>query len=330
MVACAAPFRYGYGRIASRAARRRWPVYTHRMTEPTEIELVCGDWAAVLSSFGASLRGLTWRGAPVVTGYRGTGNKQGGQGDVLIPFAGRVKAGRYQWDGVEHQLPLTDKDGPNAIHGFVRLTAWEVALQTPAVAVFTLTFTGAPGYPFPLDLRLAYTLDDAGLHVACAITNAGDADAPVAMGFHPYFTVGSPQVSADRFTLPFSEVLEFERLIPTGRVLDVAQAGLDFRDGRLIGDTAFNHCFGAPTRDADGRARVRLDGGEAGLVVWMDEAFDWVVVYTGEALPEPLRRTSIAIEPMSGATDSLNHPDWGLRRLPPGETFVGTWGVGRT
>lgn len=298
------------------------------MTDDSEIELTHGAWSAVVSSHGASLRGLQHEGRPVVTGYRGTGNKQGGQGDVLIPFAGRVKAGRYTWDGVEHQLPLTDKDGPNAIHGFVRMVPWTVELSVAHAAVFSLQFAGAEGYPFPLELRVAYTLDDAGLHVACAITNTGSADAPVAMGFHPYFTVGSDTVDGDTFTLPFGEVLEFEHLIPTGNVLDVAAAELDFRDGRMIGATRFNHCFGAPARDGDGLARVSLGNGDRRLVVWMDESFGYVVVYTGEALPPALRRTSIAIEPMSGATDSLNHPAWGLHRLAPGDLFVGRWGVG--
>ena len=239
-----------------------------------------------------------------------------------------MQAGRYTWDGITHQLPLTDKDGPNAIHGFVRTVPWTVELREPQVAVFSLQFAGAEGYPFPLALRLAYTLDDAGLHVACAMTNTGASDAPVAMGFHPYLTVGSALVDADTLTLPFDEVLEFERLIPTGRVLAVDAADLDFRTSRAIGATAFNHCFASPRRDADGRTRVTVRGTDRSLTVWMDEAFGHVVLYTGEALPPHLRRTSLAIEPMSAASNALNHPEWGLlRRLAPGATFCGTWGV---
>lgn len=147
------------------------------------------------------------------------------------------------------------------------------------------------------------------------------------MGFHPYFTVGSAQVDTDTLTLPFSEVLEFERLIPTGRVLSVEDAGLDFRAGRVIGDTKFNHCFANPTRGADGLARVRLNYGLRAFAVWLDESFDYVVIYTGDALPAGVARTSIAIEPMSSATDALNHPEWGLHRLNIGSTLATQWGV---
>ena len=279
------------------------------------------------SAAGASLRGLTRDGLPVVTGYRGAANKQGGQGDVLIPFPGRVAGGRYGWDGVDYQLPITDKDGPNAIHGFVRKVDWTIESRTPSSAVFTLQFAGAEGYPFPLGLRVALALEATGLRVDAALTNAGSVDAPVAMGFHPYFTVGSALVDGDMLTLPFSKVLEFERLIPTGNVLDVAAAGLDFRATRAIGQTVFNHCFCKPVRDADGLTRVRLDGAGRSCTVWMDGAFDYCVVYTGDALPPALARTSIAIEPMTCGSDALNHPDWGLHRLRPGATLAAQRGV---
>ncbi len=297
------------------------------MSDEAEFTLYAGDWSAVVSSWGASLRGVTCRGEPVVTGYHGTANKTGGQGDVLMPFAGRVAGGQYTWDGQVHQLPLTDKDGPNAIHGFVRTVPWTIRTKTRQSVEFALDFAGVPGYDFPLALRLGYHITAGGLHVACSMTNAGSHDAPVAMGFHPYFTVGSAVVDPDRLLLPFQRVLEFERLVPTGRVLPVEDVGLDFTRTRAIGDTVFNHCFSAPVRDADGTARVRFGNAVREVVVWMDETFDYLVVYTGDALAPALRRASIAIEPMSSATDALNHPEWGLRRLAPGATMSGRWGV---
>lgn len=297
------------------------------MTDPTEFELQAGDWTAVVSSHGASLRGVRYEGIPVVTEYRGAANKQGGQGDVLIPFPGRVAGGRYKWDGLEYQLPITDKDGPNAIHGFVRKVDWVLESRTLAAAAFTLRFGGAPGYPFPLMLRIEYSLDANGLQVDTAITNSGSHDAPVAMGFHPYFTVGSALIDTDTLRLPFNEVLEFENLIPTGRVLTVDEAGLDFRIGKVIGSIPFNNCFLSPNRDPDGLVRVRLNFGLRAFTVWMDESFDYCVVYTGDALPPGVARTSIAIEPMSCGSDALNHPEWGLHRLNIGSTLATQWGV---
>ena len=331
MVAHPTAFRYGPAKLGATPVTASPPITAsailRAMTDTTEIELQFGEWRAVVSSHGASLRGVSCGSAQVVTGYRGAGNKQGGQGDVLIPFPGRVGGGRYRWDGVDFQLPITDKDGPNAIHGFVRKADWEITRRTESSAVFTLRFAGAEGYPFPLDLRVNYRLDSSGLAVSTAMMNAGTQDAPVAMGFHPYFTVGSSRVDTDSLLLPFSEVLEFDALIPTGRVLCVADAGLDFRSPRVIGGTQFNHCFLSPRRDADGRTRVRLSGAQHACTVWMDDAFDYCVVYTGDALPDGVARTSIAIEPMTCGSDALNHQSWGLHRLAAGATLTARWGV---
>ena len=100
-----------------------------------EITLSASDLRVKVSPFGASLRGM-WReaadGMPqeIVTVYTGPHGKVGGQGDVLIPFPGRVRDGRYTFAGESHQMPANDRDGPNAIHGFLRLTPWEIEAQS--------------------------------------------------------------------------------------------------------------------------------------------------------------------------------------------------------
>src|SRR5579863_8253585 len=109
--------------------------------EAMEITLAVGELRLKVSPYGASLRGL-WRetsdGArqEIVTGYTGAQGKVGGQGDVLIPFPGRVRGGHYRFEGREYQMVLNDREGPNAIHGFLRLTPWEIAAQTESSVVF--------------------------------------------------------------------------------------------------------------------------------------------------------------------------------------------------
>lgn len=297
------------------------------MIEDIELTLEAGDWKATVAPLGAALRGLTKGGLAVATGYQGLLNKQGSQGDVLIPFPGRVGGARYRWEGAEHTLPQNDKDGPNAIHGFLRTALFTLVAQSGSSATFRLTFSGAEGYPFPLIVELTYVLSEAGLTCRFGITNLSEGVAPVAAGFHPYFTVGSARVDTDTLTLPFDEVLEMERFIPTGKIFSVAEAGLDFRTPSAIGARVLNHCFVGPQRDADGLCRVCLASSERRVTVWMDRAFDYVVLYTGENLPEELRRASLAIEPMTCGSDAFNHPEWGLVSLAPGETLSGSWGV---
>lgn len=267
-------------------------------------------------------------------GYTDSAAKKGGQGDVLVPFPSRIKNGQYAFDGKTYQLELNDKEGPNAIHGFVRELAWDVTEQTPsAVTFFTQidpTRVKRPGYPFALDVRVTYRLVSAGMECQFAICNSGTEAAPIGTGFHPYFQVGTEGIDGAELELPATRFLEFgPGLVPTGKLLSTAGTDLDFSVRKKIGPTRFNHCLTGIQVDPDGKARARLINPVNGteLEIWMDDVFKYWVVYSGEAIGQPYARRFLAIEPMTCATDAFNHESWGARRLEPGEVFRGKWGV---
>ena len=306
-------------------------------TPDTEITLTHGDWQLVVAPYGASIRGLsrrTERGTreAVITGYTGAAGKVGGQGDVLIPFPGRVAQGSYTFEGRTYQMEKNDKEGPNAIHGFLRQTLWDSEQPEANEIVFTtaLAADSHPGYPFTLAALVTYRLDDGGFSCAFALGNLGDTAAPVAAGFHPYLTAGSALIDSDTLSVPCDSYLEFDdALIPTGRVLPVEGTDFDFRQPRAVGGTVLNICYTTPRRDADGLARIHLAdaASQNACTVWMDAAFKYVVLYSGDPLPEGYHRRALAIEPMTCGADAFNYPAWGLVVLAPGETFSGTWGV---
>jgi aldose 1-epimerase len=307
----------------------------------TEFELVLQDLHARVSPYGASLRGV-WQVTEsgqkheIITGYSGAKDKVGGQGDVLIPFPGRVRDGRYMFQGQVYQMTQNDKDGPNAIHGFLRQLLWDVTEATESSRTFSTNLDPNinSGYPFSLQATIRYTLtpsesESVGLTCRFSVTNTGNTPAPVAAGFHPYFTVGSSLIDEDSLLLPFSYLLEFENLLPTGKILSVTDTPYDFRTAHPIGTTAFNTCFCDPIRDPDGLVRIRLTAPDCQrtVTVWFGTPLDYVVLYSGDPLPDSHRRRSLAIEPMTCASDGFNHPTWGLVALAPGDTFSGTWGV---
>jgi aldose 1-epimerase len=299
------------------------------VTEHPERILGAGDLRATVSPFGASLRRL-WLERPgqpprdLVWGYSGTASKKGGQGDVLLPFPGRVAGGTYMFDGTRHELAKNDKDGPNAIHGFVRSKLWLEGPRSPSSAQFATRISKGdhPGYPFDLEVVVGYELLDTGLACAFVVRNAGDGPAPVGAGFHPYLLAPEGAVDSVMLRSPASTLVEFDGLLPTGKVVDVP-ADLDFRAARAVGPLRLNHCFTGLAKDPDGFARVRVGDVE----LWMDGNFPYLVLYTGDALGRDARK-ALAVEPMTCATDALNRPEWGLRVLQPGETMQGTWGVG--
>jgi aldose 1-epimerase len=296
------------------------------LAEDPEWTLSAGGWRCVVSPFGASLRRLWLErdGAPprdVLWGYSGTAAKKGGQGDVLMPWPGRVRGGRYDFGGSAHELPRNDKDGPNAIHGFLRSRTWDAERHGEGTAHFRTRIRPEDhaGYPFDVELVVGYELLPSGLACAFVARNAGRTAAPFGAGFHPYVAVAADQA---QLAVPAAQLVEFDGgLLPTGKVLDVP-AELDFRTRRAVGGLRLNHCLTGLKPDADGFARVHVDD----VVVWMDRSFPFLVLYTGDALGADARK-AIAVEPMTCATDALNHPDWGLAVLEPGDAFIGTWGV---
>jgi aldose 1-epimerase len=268
-----------------------------------------------------------------VWGYSGAQQKKGGQGDVLIPFAGRIADGRYSFEGRTFQLERNDREGPNAIHGFVRALAWTIRERSAHHCTFEIRLEAADyeprGYPFSLAINLTYTLDQRGLTSSFLVRNAGPVTTPVYAGFHPYFTVGTATIDEADALIPAAGYLEFnDRLVPTGRIATVAESEWDYRQWRRIGNRRFNHCYVQLARDPGGvcTASLRHPGNGRVIDVEMDAAFTAIVVYTGDAIADAPRR-ALAIEPMTGASDAFNHPEWGLKALSPDERFTGRYTI---
>jgi aldose 1-epimerase len=97
---------------------------------------------------------------------------------------------------------------------------------------------------------------------------------------------------------------------------------LDFRAPKQVGDLRLDHCFTDLDREDDRRTRVRLGNG---TTLWADESHRYLMVFTGDGLPDVNRR-SVAVEPMTCAPNAFRTGD-GLVRLEPGEAHTGLWGI---
>lgn len=285
-----------------------------------------GPWAATVVEVGGGLRILSRSGVALLDGYAAEEMAAGGRGQPLIPWPNRMAGGAYEFEGRRMQAPISEPPSGGAIHGLVRWSNWRVAASEPDSCAMALRLHPQPAYPFSLDLRLHYALGDEGLTVTLTAENLGDGPLPFGAGFHPYLTAGTAVVDDAALTVPAATWLPTDgRSIPTGERRAV-EGPLDFRAARPIGSTVLDHCFTDLVRDADGLARVRLEGPESSPTLWMDEAFGYLMVFTGDTLPPALRRRGVAVEPMTCAADAFNSGD-GLRVIAPRQRFVGRWGV---
>jgi aldose 1-epimerase len=189
------------------------------------------------------------------------------------------------------------------------------------------TLRPQPGYPFSLELGVDYVLSEAGLSVRTTATNVGDEACPYGCGAHPYLTLGTPTVDTLLLRIPARTALRSDdRGIPDGRI-DVEGTDHDFRLPRTIGSTRLDTAFTDLARDEDGVARVELrdPGAERTLTLWVDEGHRYLMVFTGDPIPEVNRR-SLAVEPMTCPPNAFRTGD-GVIRLEPGGSFSSAWGI---
>ena len=292
-----------------------------------QLELALGDQRAVVTEVGAGLRSYSAGGRDLLDGDAADAMVTSGRGQVLLPWPNRIDDGAYEFGGRRHQLALTEPTARNAIHGLVRWVAWTVAERDQGRLLMTHALHAQPGYPFTLALALEYVLTDDGLRVRTTATNAGTAPCPFGAGAHPYLTLGTPTVDPLVLSVPAGTVLvSDDRGIPTGSG-PVEGTERDFRTAKPIGETVLDHAFTDLARDDDGLARVHLHEPESGaeLTLWVDEAYGYLMVFTGNPLPDVNRR-SLAVEPMTCPPNAFRTGE-AVIRLEPGDSFTGTWGL---
>ncbi len=281
---------------------------------------------------GAGLRTYTAGGRAVLDGYGPSDMISGGRGQALIPWPNRLGDGHFEWDGQDLQTALTEPEQHNAIHGLVRWEPWSLAEQHPDRARLEYRLHPQPGWPWILDLAVTYTLSNAGLEARTTAVNleGGVGRCPFGVGWHPYLFAFGGLVDDTELTFQAgSTYVMDERGLPAGTAA-VAGGALDFSAGRRIGSAHLDAGFTDLARDAAGRAVVELaatDGSGQRTRLWMDGAYGYLMVFTGDTLAEPQRRRrGVAVEPMTCAPNMLQN-GFGRVVLEEGATFEAVWGL---
>lgn len=225
----------------------------------------------------------------------------GAHGAPLIPWPNRLAEGRYSFGGSDHQVALTEPDKDNAIHGFLRWRPWHPIEHQQDRVTMAATLLPLQGYPFALNLSIAYQIDHNGLTVTTSATNIGDRPAPYGCGQHPYLSPGPGLI--DDCTLQLGAdtriLTDPARKLPTGTE-SIKGTAYDFREPTKLGDLELDCAFTDLHRDAEDRAWVRLTGTDDHAVqLWVDTNYHLLEVYTGDQLAPDRRRRGLGAEPMT-------------------------------
>jgi aldose 1-epimerase len=303
----------------------------NRAMQPSgeQVQLTHADQAVTVVTVGGGIRSYAVAGQDVIDGFDRDAMADGARGQTLIPWPNRVRDGTWTWDGTQHQLALTEPDKHNAIHGLVRWLGWRVAERGRRSALLACTSWPQPGYPWTLDVDVRYELNDDGLTVTQRITNRGSTPAPVAAGAHPYLTVGTSVIDEAVLSIPAGKWIETgSQQIPTA-VRDVDDTPYDFRRPRTLGSTPIDNTFTGLQRDDQNTCTLRLQHPSNGRAaeLWVDQNYPYVEVFTGDTLPDKLRRRGgLGIEPMTAPPNALVTGE-DLTILEPGGTWSGRWGI---
>jgi aldose 1-epimerase len=286
--------------------------------------IVAGDHAATVVEVGAGLRRYTHRGLDVTGTYAEDEIPPRGCGAVLVPWPNRLRAGRYEFDGRQYQLALTEPARGNAIHGLARWTRWTPVAVDESAVTLGVDLVPQTGWLFEVHVEVTYRLDaDTGLTVTVLARNDGTSRAPFGAGFHPYLSVRDQPLDEATLTVPTAQRLIVDSAQLPVEVEDVAGTQYDLRNGRQLGGLRLDDGFRAtgPTSDR-GTAAVRTSAGGAQL--WFDASFGYLQVFTVDDLAHGV--PAIAIEPMTCPADAFN-TGTGLIVLEPGASWTGSWGI---
>ncbi len=287
-----------------------------------QFELRFEEQRAVVTEVGAGLRAYSVGDRHVLDGYDAGEMSPSGRGQVLIPWPNRIAGGSYEFGGDVHQLALDELGTQSAIHGLVRWTTWREAEREDHRVALEHDLHPQPGYPFALALRIEYELSADGLSVTTTATNVGARPCPYGAGAHPYLFAGTPTVDTATLHLPAHSVLDAD-----AGTKPVDGTEFDFREARSIGATRLDTCFTDLARGDDGRARVTLSSadGDTSVVLWTDERYAYLMLYTGDDRPD-VRRRSMAIEPMTCPPQAFRSGE-AVITLDPGESVTARWGL---
>jgi aldose 1-epimerase len=270
-------------------------------------------------------------------------------GATVGRYANRIAGGRFELDGVEHELSVND--GPNCLHGgtvgFDKALWSAQTASADSIELGHVSPDGDMGFPGTLTASVTFTVSGSDLRIAYeATTNRATV---VNLTNHSYFNLagaGAGSVEDHEVRVPASHYTPVDQvLIPTGELAAVAGTPMDLRSLRPIG---------AALRDGQAAEQVRLatggfdhnwvvDGGERGterlaaqvrepttgrsLEVWTDQP--GVQFYTGSLLDGTVvgkdgcayeKGDAFCLETQH-FPDSPNQPAFPSTVLRPGETF---------
>jgi aldose 1-epimerase len=276
------------------------------------IDSISGTSAKIKLSYGASLDELTIRNTKVITNLYPLDYKKTYPSSILFPFTNRVKDGKYNFNGSNYSLKCNEKKLNNAIHGLVynKTFVLEEAKKFENHAEIKLYYEelNPPiGYPFKFRIVLIYKLSNEFLSLKIKVINLDDKKLPFTVGWHPYFNSVDLESSEIQFSCA-KKIKCNKNNISVGSERFNSKMPLSLRKRTFDDAFILEH------------PEVKFFTPEYDLVLNSSEKESFLQLYT------PTINNVIAIEPMTGVSDSFNNKI-GLKELSPDQCYEIEWQI---
>lgn len=243
--------------------------------------------------------------------------------EIIAQVAGRPTRLPRNWGGkapgarqyAMHGLMLDAR-----AEGLTRPSAAEVEARLPLG-----DFGGR--WPGRADVRVRYRLADGLLELTVETANTGDGPLPLGVGWHPYFNLPSGRRDQARLKLPArarAPADNYDQVLPTGEIAEVAGTEFDFREGRALGDLYLDDCFTDLARDREGRVVCEIVDPAASYGLRISTATPQVKALQVYAPPD---KAFVVLEPQFNLADPFSTVwpegvDTGMALLRPGESVT--------
>lgn len=265
-----------------------------------------------LNHQGGRLQSLVFRDKNILLDLEHKPYEQSFAGSILFPFANRINGGKYEFQNKTYTLDCNEQGRNNSIHGLVYNKKFEIKSikekEDYAEAILGYEDQNPPeGFPYPYSIELIYKLSEKELSLKVGIKNTGQHAFPFTLGWHPYFYCDD----FDKSFLSFNSdkiVLMNQDMIALGVNEKHIENPFSLKDKKL------DDCFVLKGREIEfytTQYKVEIQG---------HPKSNFFQIYT------PPNENRIALEPMTGVSDSFNHKK-GLHVLKSDEHQSETWTI---
>jgi len=284
--------------------------------DKTKVELIETETQSkaviALNNQGGRLKTLTLKDKLIIDDLENVPYKKSHAGAILFPFANRINAGKYEFHGNTFQLPCNEPGRDNAIHGLIfdKMFYIDEAFEGSKSARVVLSYTEnnpPDGFPFPFKVELKYTLKEEALSLEVKIHNIGEEDFPFNLGWHPYFCV-------NHFDSSFLSFQSHKQVIFNDNLISLGMAETPIPDPYSLKNETLDDCFVLLDKT------VELYTDDYTINISGKPKSDYLQIYA------PPKEKRLAVEPMTGISDSFNHKR-GIHILKPNHTKKETWSV---